>query len=163
MPKRLPSHRHQPGSRKSYRDKRNFTADELSTTHVTPVNKLACTAPPAPGKPLRSCRSERRTHYKLETVLERVAGAFGNGDTQRILAICPNGGALDDPPQRPPAWNSSLCQKNRRGDVLSVVSWLAEGIDTKIYTSIGQALVAVNAKNAPKKPYAQTLDDDIVR
>lgn len=56
-----------------------------------------------------------------------------------------------------------FARKNRRGDVLSVVSWLDEGIDTKIYTSIEQALIAVNAKNASKKPYAQTLADDIIR
>lgn len=56
-----------------------------------------------------------------------------------------------------------FARKNRRGDVLSVVSWLAEGIDTKIYTSIEQALIAVNAKNPSKKPYAQTLADDIIR
>lgn len=43
-----------------------------------------------------------------------------------------------------------FARKNRRGDVLSVVSWLAKGIDTKIHTSIEQALAAVNAKDAPK-------------
>lgn len=54
-------------------------------------------------------------------------------------------------------------RKNRRGDILSVVLWLAEGIDTEIYTSIEQALAAVNAKDASKRPYAQTLANDIVR
>ncbi|MGP4727598.1 hypothetical protein ACSV5S_23305 [Agrobacterium deltaense] len=56
-----------------------------------------------------------------------------------------------------------FARKNRRGDVLSVVSWLPEGIDTEIYTSIEQALAAVNAKDTSKRPYAQTLADDIVR
>ena len=150
MPRILPLHRHQPGCRKSYRYKRSFTADELPTTLATPVNELACPAPSATGKPLCSCGSERRTHDRFDTVLERVAGAFDHGDTQGILAIRPNGGALNDPPKRPTAWNGSLRKKNRRGDVLNVVSWLAKGIDTKIHTSIERALAAVNAKDAPK-------------
>jgi hypothetical protein len=47
-----------------------------------------------------------------------------------------------------------FARKNRRGDVLSVVSWRAKGIDTEIYTSIEQALAAVNAKDASKRSYA---------
>lgn len=56
-----------------------------------------------------------------------------------------------------------FARKNRRGDVLSVVSWLPEGIDTEIYTSIEQALAAVNVRDASKRPNAQTLANDIVR
>lgn len=56
-----------------------------------------------------------------------------------------------------------FARKNRRGDVLSVVSWLAEGIDTEIYTSIEQALTAVNVKDASKGSYAEALAEDILR
>ncbi|MQB39031.1 hypothetical protein DXT97_19815 [Agrobacterium tumefaciens] len=56
-----------------------------------------------------------------------------------------------------------FARKNRRGDVLSAVAWLAEGIDTEIYTSIEEALAAVNVKHAAKRPYAKTLANDIVR
>lgn len=50
-----------------------------------------------------------------------------------------------------------FARKNRRGDVLSAVAWLAEGIDTEIYSSIEEALAAA------KRPYANTLANDIVR
>lgn len=56
-----------------------------------------------------------------------------------------------------------FARKNRRGDVLSVVSWLAEGIDTEIYTSIEQALSAMNVKDASKGSYAEVLAEDILR
>lgn len=44
-----------------------------------------------------------------------------------------------------------FARKNRRGYILSVVAWLANGIDPVIYASVEEAITALHAKAAPKK------------